>query len=96
VAPNRLRFAPSIFSLISGRTQSGDLLALGQVLIKPDASLFTRPMGCARLIKGTYKRFDIRVEIPETFDSVAEGPTCRRVFVQEFLPFHLNYLWAHD
>jgi hypothetical protein len=85
-----------IFSLMSGRTQSGDLLALGQVLIQPDAGLFTRPVGCAGLIKRTYERFDIGVEIPETLDSVAEGPTCRRVFVQKFLPFHMNYLWAHD
>jgi hypothetical protein len=68
---------------------------LGQVLIQPYARLLTRAMGCARLIKRTYERFDVSIETSEPLDGIGKRPACGRVFVQELLSFVLHLLWPH-
>jgi hypothetical protein len=90
----QLRFESTVMDGAPVCNRSNWALAVGYVLVQPDARLLTCPVGCARLIKGTYERFDVSIEMPEPLDSIGERPACGRVFVQEFLSFLPNHLWA--
>jgi hypothetical protein len=68
--------------------------ALRQVFSQPDARLFTRPVGCARLTQGTDECFDVSIGPLQPFDGIGERPACGRIPVQKFLSFLACHLLA--